>query len=178
MADFSSGFWTWFISLLTIVSIIGIFVFLIKCSKREAGEDPDKAETMGHVWDGDLEELNNPLPTWWFYWFIITLVWGVGYLIFYPGLGSYAGVLGWTQTNQLAEEMQVAEDKYGPLYQQFLNTEITTLAKDETALKIGERLYASYCTTSLHRVVNFIKRIVRSAMAWKLKVILCSVHRT
>lgn len=147
MVDFTSGFWTWFIGITTVVSIIGLFIFLIKCSKRSVGEDPNKVETMGHVWDEDLEEFNNPLPTWWFYWFILTLLWGAGYLIFYPGLGSYAGVLGWTQKNQLDAEMQVAEDKYGPLYQQYLNTDIAKLAKDEGALKIGERLYASYCTT-------------------------------
>ena len=147
MADFTSGFWTWFISLATIVSIIGILIFLLKCSKRSPDEDPDNVKTMGHVWDGDLEEYNNPLPTWWFYWFILTIVWAAAYLVFYPGLGSYAGVLGWTQVNQLANEMQVAEEKYGPLYQQYLNTDIATLATDDAALKVGERLYASYCTT-------------------------------
>lgn len=147
MADFTSGFWTWFISLTTIVSIIGILIFLLKCSKRSPDEDPDNVKTMGHVWDGDLEEYNNPLPTWWFYWFILTIVWAAAYLVFYPGLGSYAGVLGWTQVNQLENEMQVAEDKYGPLYQQYLNTDIAALATDDAALKVGERLYASYCTT-------------------------------
>jgi len=147
MVDFTSGFWTWFISISTIVSIVGILIFLLKCSKRSPDEDPDNVKTMGHVWDGDLEEYNNPLPTWWFYWFILTIVWAVVYLVLYPGLGSYAGVLGWTQENQLENEMQVAEEKYGPLYQQYLNTEITALATDDAALKIGERLYASYCTT-------------------------------
>ncbi len=147
MADFTSGFWTWFISLTTIVSIIGILIFLLKCSKRSPDEDPDNVKTMGHVWDGDLEEYNNPLPTWWFYWFILTIVWAAIYLVFYPGLGSYAGVLGWTQVNQLEDEMQVAEEKYGPLYQQYLNTDIVALAKDDAALKVGERIYASYCTT-------------------------------
>ncbi len=147
MADFTSGFWTWFISLTTIASIIGLLIFLLKCSKRSEGEDPNKVETMGHVWDENLEELNNPLPRWWFYSFIFTLVWGVAYLIFYPGLGAYAGLLGWSQTRQLEEEMQLANDKYGPLYEQFHNTDIAILSKDEEALKIGERLYASYCTT-------------------------------
>lgn len=147
MVDFTSGFWTWFISLTTIVSIIGLLIFLLKCSKRSVDEDPDNVKTMGHVWDGDLEEYNNPLPTWWFYWFVITLVWGAIYLVLYPGLGSFAGVLGWTQVNQLETEMQVADDKYGPIYEQYLNTDIATLAKDDAALKVGERIYASYCTT-------------------------------
>ncbi len=147
MADFTGGFWTWFISLTTIFSIIGIFVFVLNFSKRKAGDDSGKVETMGHVWDENLAELNNPLPKWWLYSFLFTLFWGVGYLIFYPGLGSYAGILGWSQAKQFEDEMQQAEDTYGPIYDQFKNIEVAKLAEDEDALKVGERLYASYCTT-------------------------------
>src|SRR5687768_12796963 len=49
------------------------------------------AGTTGHVWDGDLEELNNPLPRWWLGLFIITIVFGAAYLLLYPGLGNYVG---------------------------------------------------------------------------------------
>jgi cytochrome c oxidase cbb3-type subunit 3 len=144
MADFTSGFWTWFISLTTIASIIFLFVFLLIFSKKKAGDETQK---MDHIWDGDLQELNTPLPRWWLYAFIFTIFWGVAYLIFYPGLGSYAGILGWSQANQFEQEVEHAEKTYGPLYEQFKNTDLATLAKDDAALKIGERLYASYCTT-------------------------------
>jgi hypothetical protein len=30
--------------------------------------------TTGHVWDGDLREMNNPLPRWWVWLFVITIV--------------------------------------------------------------------------------------------------------
>jgi cytochrome c oxidase cbb3-type subunit III len=144
MVDFTSEFWSWFISLTTIASIVFLFVFLLWFSKKKEG---DETKTMGHVWDGDLEELNTPLPRWWLYSFVFTIIWGAGYLVFYPGLGSYAGILAWTQANQFEEEMQEAKDKYGPLYEQFKNTDIVALSTDDAALKIGERLYASYCTT-------------------------------
>ena len=65
----------------------------------------------------------------------------------YPGLGSYAGMLGWTQVGQLEKEQEYADKTYGPLFEKFKNTDIAVLAKDEVALRIGERLYASYCTT-------------------------------
>lgn len=146
MADFTSDFWTWFISLITIISIIGLFWLVIKCSTRPADEDAD-VETTGHIWDEDIVELNTPLPKWWFYMFVGSLIWGCVYLFLYPGLGSYQGLLGWSQTKQFDEEMQAAEEKYGPLYKQFQNTDIVELSKNEAALKIGERLYASYCTT-------------------------------
>ena len=31
-----------------------------------ADQSQNKAvQTTGHAWDGDLQEFNNPLPTWW-----------------------------------------------------------------------------------------------------------------
>ena len=147
MADFTGGFWSWFIGLSTIISLIALFIFVIGLSKRKTGKAGDKIETMGHVWDENLEELNTPLPRWWLYLFIGTLIWGAGYLILYPGLGAYAGLLGWSQINQLEQEMQAADAAYGPIYAQFKNTDLRQLAQNEAALKIGESLYSSYCTT-------------------------------
>ena len=147
MADFTGAFWSWFIGLSTIISLIALFIFVIGLSKRKTGKAGDKIETMGHVWDENLEELNTPLPRWWLYLFIGTLIWGAGYLILYPGLGAYAGLLGWSQINQLEQEMQAADAAYGPIYAQFKNTDLRQLAENEAALKIGESLYSSYCTT-------------------------------
>lgn len=147
MADFSSSFWSYFIAITSLVGIVGLIILLIKCSSKKSGSDSDKVETMGHVWDENLEEYNNPLPAWWLYMFVLTIVWGIGYLIMYPGLGAFSGILGWSQLNQLEAEMQYAEETYGPIYKKYQDTDLVSLSKDETALKIGERLYASYCTT-------------------------------
>ena len=147
MADFTGGFWSWFIGVSTVISLIALFIFVLGLSRRKTGKAGDKIETMGHVWDENLEELNTPLPRWWLYLFIGTLVWGAGYLLLYPGLGAYAGLLGWSQINQLEQEMQAADAAYGPIYAQFKNTDLRQLAQNEAALKIGESLYSSYCTT-------------------------------
>ncbi|MGB1800821.1 MAG: cytochrome-c oxidase, cbb3-type subunit III [Gammaproteobacteria bacterium] len=148
MADFTSSFWSYFIAISSLAGIVGLIILLIKCSTRKkSGSGSDKVETMGHVWDENLEEYNNPLPAWWLYMFVLTIVWGVGYLIMYPGLGAFSGVLGWSQVNQLEAEMQSADETYGPIYKKYQDTDLVALSKDETALKIGERLYASYCTT-------------------------------
>ncbi len=53
-------------------------------------------KTTGHIWDEDLRELNNPLPRWWLFLFIFTLVFAVGYLALYPGLGDDKGTLNWS----------------------------------------------------------------------------------
>lgn len=147
MADFTSSFWSVFISLVTIASIVVLIYFIWRLSTRRSGDETGSPETMGHVWDEDLEEYNNPLPKWWLNLFYITLFWGVGYLIFYPGLGSFKGVLGWSQVSQYNAEVNAAEEDYGPLFAQYLQTDIEELAKDEEAIKVGERLFSAYCTT-------------------------------
>lgn len=141
MADFVSSFWHWFITVVTLVSILALFPLIFK----NRGKKTDKPETMGHVWDEDLKEYNNPLPGWWLNMFIITLVFGLVYLALYPGLGSYAGILGWTQIKQLEQENERAEQLYGPLYTQYAAADIKALAKQPAAMRTGERLFANYC---------------------------------
>ena len=41
-------------------------------------------ETTGHVWDGDIKELNKPLPKWWLWVFYACIVWAIGYWAVYP----------------------------------------------------------------------------------------------
>jgi cytochrome c oxidase cbb3-type subunit III len=146
MADFTSGFWSWYIGGVTLIGIICLLVFALKMSARGKRKPGDKAEPVGHVWDEDLEELNNPLPRWWLNLFLITLVWGLVYLFLYPGLGAYAGYLGWTQKQQYDTEIEKANAEYGPIYERFLHTDIATLSADPDALAIGGRLFANYCT--------------------------------
>ncbi|MEM2885493.1 MAG: cbb3-type cytochrome c oxidase N-terminal domain-containing protein, partial [Thermoproteota archaeon] len=99
-----------------------------------------------HVWDEDLQELNNPLPRWWLNMFYITLVFGVVYLVLYPGLGTFAGVFGWTQIGQYQKEVESVEKRIAPLYEQYLREDLKALAANPEALKTGERLYINYCT--------------------------------
>lgn len=146
MADFTSGFWEWFIILVTAVSLvaIGLFALLSARGKKTAGAKP---ETMGHVWDQDLTEYNNPLPRWWLNLFYLTLIFGALYLMLYPGLGGFAGLLGWTQAGQYEEEMAEAERVYGPLYQKYLDQDLKAVGADPQGLKMGKRLFANYCAT-------------------------------
>jgi cytochrome c oxidase cbb3-type subunit 3 len=143
MADFTSGFWHYFIIAGAVGGIIGVtwLVWANATDTRKGG----KAEGMGHVWDEDLEELNNPLPRWWLMLFYITLVFAVIYFVLYPALGTYAGVLGWTSTQQYEDEVMAAEANYAPLYESYLKKDLKPLATDEDAMRTGERLYVNYC---------------------------------
>ncbi|UCH52875.1 MAG: cytochrome-c oxidase, cbb3-type subunit III [Pseudomonadota bacterium] len=145
MADFTSGFWSWFIIILTILSIAAMFI-LNRWMAEPKQRAEEKPKPVGHVWDQDLEELNNPLPRWWLNMFYITLIFSVVYLILYPGLGSFPGLFGWTSTGQYQKELDVAEKRYAPLFEQYLREDLKALTANPEALKAGERLYVTYCT--------------------------------
>ena len=70
MSDFVSEFWNIYVTLIVVGSILFCVILLIVQGK--ATFTPGK--TMGHVWDGDLEEYNNPMPKWWSWLFVITVV--------------------------------------------------------------------------------------------------------
>ncbi|WP_447591797.1 cytochrome-c oxidase, cbb3-type subunit III [Aquipseudomonas campi] len=143
-----SSFWSVYITLLTLGSLVALFALLFATRRGESPGTTDK--TMGHAFDG-IEEYDNPLPKWWFMLFIGTLIFALVYLALYPGLGNWKGVLpgyedGWTQVNQWQREMDKAHLQYGPIYAKFAAMPIEDVAKDEQALKMGGRLFASNCS--------------------------------
>ena len=141
MSQFTSVFWDVYIGLITIVSIVACAVLL----KMQSVRKPVESETSGHVWDEDIREYNNPLPRWWAWLFYITIFFSLGYLVLYPGLGSYAGALGWSQVKQLEEENAHAQATYGPIYDRFAAQDIVALSKNAEALAIGQKLFLNNC---------------------------------
>lgn len=140
-----STFWSLWIIGLTVTNIILIIWVLFSNRKVAVSDEADpENKTTGHVYDG-IEEFDNPLPKWWFQMFVGTIVFWVIYLILYPGLGSWSGVLGWTSHNQLEREQQQAQEKYGEIYAQFASMPIEEVAQDPRALKMGVRLFANNC---------------------------------
>lgn len=147
MSDFTSEFWSYWISAITLGGIFFCAWLIWWLSTKDDSRPPgEKAQTMGHVWDENLAELNNPLPVWWKNMFYITIVFSLVYLVLYPGLGSFPGILGWSKYSQLEEQQQEAKEKYGPIYAKYAKQDLRALASDPKALKIGERLYLTYCT--------------------------------
>lgn len=143
MADFVSSFWSWFVIVLTVAGIAGLF--WLNRWMTTPGAKTKNTDTTGHVWDGDLRELNNPLPRWWLNLFYLTLFFGIAYLLLYPGLGSFAGLLGWTSKQRYENEVAAAEAEYGALYAKYLAQDISSVATDPDAVKTGERLFVNYC---------------------------------
>jgi len=144
MSDFTNDFWPIFITAVTLVGIVACLMLLWFSGKAEAMTAHDN--TTGHVWDGDLREMNNPLPRWWVWLFIITVIFSLVYLALYPGLGTYAGTLKWSSTGQHAAEMKKGEEEIAPLYARFAEMKTEDIAKDPQAMAIGERLFMNNCS--------------------------------
>ncbi len=140
------AFWHWFVAAGTIAFIIWC-VWLIGWSAKQGPQNLSDDDLVGHKWDGDLEEWNNPAPKWWLYLYFITIAWGIGFLVAYPGLGNFQGLLGWSQEGQYEAEMQAAAATYEPIYEEFAAMEFAALAQDPDAQALGKSLFASYCTT-------------------------------
>ncbi|WP_417704083.1 c-type cytochrome [Pseudomonas sp.] len=165
-------FWSLYITVLTIGTMIALFWLIFATRKSEVHKNPTD-QTMGHAFDG-IEEYDNPLPKWWFILFVGTLIFGIAYLALYPGLGNWKGLLpgydyvdsekqtpfaagvqiadgsmrhaGWTGVHQWEKEMARADELYGPIFAKYAAMPIEEVAKDERALKMGGRLFASNCS--------------------------------
>ncbi|MBG58151.1 MAG: cytochrome-c oxidase, cbb3-type subunit III [Porticoccus sp.] len=141
-----STFWSIWIIVFTAITIVGCTWLLFANRKVEVSDDTKEGESpkTGHVYDG-IEEYDNPLPGWWFKMFVGTVVFGVIYLVLYPGLGNFGGVLGWTQVGQWEEEVAEAEAKYAPLYEQYSETPVEELIANPEAMKMSRRLFNNNC---------------------------------
>ncbi|MET1076428.1 MAG: cytochrome-c oxidase, cbb3-type subunit III [Pseudomonas sp.] len=155
-------FWHWYVIGLTSFTLIALTWLLLatrKGQRKDATED-----TVGHAFDG-IEEYDNPLPKWWFMLFVVTLIFAIGYLVLYPGMGNWKGILpgfehvdgetkqpfadgktGWTGVHEWEKEMFKADKQYGPLFAKYAGMPIAQVAQDEKALKMGGRLFASNCS--------------------------------
>jgi cytochrome c oxidase cbb3-type subunit 3 len=153
MSDFTSGFWNIWVIGLTILSIVGCAVLLVSTGKiKVAAKSPPAAggktevSVTGHVWDGDLQEYNNPLPKWWSNLFWITIVFSVVYLILYPGLGTFPGVLKWSSSGAFNDEVAASDARLKPLYEKYAKMDIEQIAADAAARQTGERMFLTYCS--------------------------------
>jgi cytochrome c oxidase cbb3-type subunit 3 len=137
-----TSFWSGYIILLVLSNILGCVFLLIVTRKNNTGVS--EGEELKHSFDG-IKELNNPLPKWWLWLFVITILFSGIYLYLYPGLGSYKGYLNWTSVSQWRSEVRQADKRYGPTFQKYGQMPIEKLIKKPKALEIGQRLFSNNC---------------------------------
>lgn len=143
MSDFVNNFWSHYVAVLSIASILACALLLWLTARVRA--KPGADNTTGHVWDEDLREANNPMPRWWMGLFVLTIVFGLGYLVAYPGLGSYQGELGWSTSGEYAKDVATANRELEPVYAAYTALPAEKVAADPGAMAIGERLFLNNC---------------------------------
>ncbi|APC05476.1 cytochrome-c oxidase, cbb3-type subunit III [Polynucleobacter asymbioticus] len=146
MSDFFSIGWSNYIALVSLVGIVWCIWLLFSQRKAKVVHTPDGAVAdTGHVWDGDLRELNNPLPRWWMWMFLLSCIFGLVYLVLFPGLGSFPGIMGYSTDGSLMKSMTTANDELKPVYAKYVTMDIEQVAADPKAREMGQRLFLNSC---------------------------------
>lgn len=126
-----------------------------------------QAQTTGHVWDGDLQEFNNPLPIWWIYGLYVTVLFALVYWVMYPswpiGKGflpgvntiSYVNAEGqeeawhWNTRAKLLKETQEAVIAQKPYYDKVAGLPYEQIAKDPElssfVVSAGKAVFSDNC---------------------------------
>jgi cytochrome c oxidase cbb3-type subunit 3 len=146
MSDFFNNGWSNYIALVSLVGIVWCIWLLFSQRKAKVVHTADGAVAdTGHVWDGDLRELNNPLPRWWMWMFLLSCIFGLVYLVLFPGLGSFPGVVGYSTDGALMSSMTEANDELKPVYAKYVKMDIEQVAADPKAREMGQRLFLNSC---------------------------------
>ncbi|KFN51016.1 cytochrome-c oxidase, cbb3-type subunit III [Arenimonas composti] len=135
--------WSIYVILIVAANILGA-AWLLWWTSRPP-KDGKHTETTGHVWDGDIREYNKPLPRWWINLFYITIVFAIGYLIWFPGLGGFAGTAGWTSAGEHDRAKSEADARLAEAFSRFDGMGIDEIARDEQAVGFGARIFANTC---------------------------------
>lgn len=110
-------------------------------------------ETTGHVWDGDIKELNKPLPRWWLYVFYACIAWAIGYWILYPswpvGDGYLKGTLGYSQRVAVADDIAAVKESQARFIEAIAAKSAAEIEKDadlmEFVLRGGAAQFGNSC---------------------------------
>jgi cytochrome c oxidase cbb3-type subunit 3 len=137
--------WSWYVIALVALNIGGAAWLLWWTAKRRPG-DP-KPEDTSHVWDGDITEYNKPLPKWWINLFWVTIVGGIAYLLWYPGLGAFAGYGKWTSAQEHDQQKAANQARLEETFAPYRGASIDVLAQDPAARRLGRSIFNNTCAT-------------------------------
>ena len=140
-----SAAWSWYVIAIIVLNIVGCAWLLWWTARRRPG-DPAPNDTS-HVWDGDITEYNKPLPKWWINLFYITIAFAIGYLLWYPGFGKFAGYGGWSSSAEYAREKAAEDAKLAETFAPYDGRPIDQLAGNPTAVALGRSIFNNTCAT-------------------------------
>ncbi|WP_151720283.1 cytochrome-c oxidase, cbb3-type subunit III [Gemmobacter serpentinus] len=124
------------------------------CAKQI--KKPGEVPTTGHEWDG-IQEFDNPMPRWWLWTFYLTIIWSIGYCIFYPAWplvsGATQGLWGQTAAGDprlaVAEEIKRFDDANAPIKAKLVAADLNAIATDPEldtyARSAGAAVFKTWC---------------------------------
>lgn len=143
MSDFFSSGWSYYIATVALLGVV-FCVWLLYTQRAWLKKDVDVVDT-GHVWDGNITELNTSVPRWWTIMYLGLCAIGLGYWVLYPGLGGYTGTLGYSSAAQVKADQEALQRRIQPVYDQYRAMSISQIAADESGRQIGQRLFLNNC---------------------------------
>ena len=151
MADLPTGFWSGWVIVLTCVSLVTLAwlvlsVYFAPPEKHQESQQSE-ADSGGHepVWDGDLREGSNAPPLWWFWMLLGAMVFSLVYLMLYPGLGSYEGLLNWSQGKRLVSSYEGYEGSFDRPRADIANLSLAELQADRGLMDTADRIFRREC---------------------------------
>ena len=139
-----ADFWAGWVLTLTVLSVLGLAWFVFSLYFGGNGNRA-RAEDHGPVWDGDLREGSHPAPMWWFWTMLASLVFSAVYLMLYPGLGSFAGALRWSEGGRLAASEAAWEARFGGPRAQIAAAPLATLQADDALMNAAAGVFGRHC---------------------------------
>ena len=120
--------------------------WLIWWTARSRPDEVAKGEVIDHVWDGDLQERNNPMPRWWLILFLLTIVFCFLYFVLYPALGPLRRRAGLEQARSVRAGNGAAPRRSTPRSTRHSPVAMwSSLPKIPKALALGHSLFLNNC---------------------------------
>lgn len=136
-----SDFWSGWIVVLTVTGTAALLWFVVSIY---FGKAKSIYETPP-VWDETLTEGEAPAPMWWFWTILSALVISVIYLMLYPGLGSFAGLLEWSQSQDLERSQARFEQNFAVRRAELLEMPLSAAQQDPIVMASAYRVFREHC---------------------------------
>jgi len=143
MADLPTGFWSGWIIVLTCVSLATLTWLILSVYFAPSPEEHTEKEP---VWDTDLTEGSNAPPLWWFWMILAALVFSLVYLMLYPGLGSYKGLLNWSQGKRIVESYETYNTSFDDIRADIASANLAEIQNDLELMQAAERIFKRECS--------------------------------
>ncbi|MFM1896128.1 MAG: cytochrome c oxidase cbb3-type subunit [Pseudomonadota bacterium] len=147
MADMPNDFWSGWIVVITVVSLLALAWMVISVYFSKAPDPTAHEPGTEPVWDGNLKEGNRAPPLWWFWLIFSAMIFSVIYLMLYPGMGRFKGMLNWSQDSRLTGSYEAFDDTFAATRTQILAQSVAELQADAGLMATAENLFDRQCAT-------------------------------